>query len=160
MTVQWIAGGPDLHLRYRVEGHDRLVVPPFAGLGRADELWRTTCFELFLQAPGDTGYIEYNLSPSGRWAAYEFTDYRSGRRELSLGQEPMGELARGERLLVYDVRLTALAPPQPRWTAGLSAVLEEDGGAKSFWALAHPPGRPDFHHPACFALGIGPPAGE
>ena len=29
---------------------------------------------------------------------------------------------------------------------GLSAILEEEDGTKSYWALAHPPDKPDFHH--------------
>jgi hypothetical protein len=32
----------------------------------------------------------------------------------------------------------------------LSAVIETRDGAKSYWALAHPPGKPDFHHADCF----------
>ena len=36
----------------------------------------------------------------------------------------------------------------------LSAVIEELDGTKSYWALAHPPGKPDFHHPDCFALTL------
>ena len=34
---------------------------------------------------------------------------------------------------------------------GLSAVIEEANGRKSYWALAHPPGKADFHHADCFA---------
>ena len=41
-----------LRVRWRVEGSQQLVVPAFAGKGRADELWRTTCFELFLKPLG------------------------------------------------------------------------------------------------------------
>jgi hypothetical protein len=37
---------------------------------------------------------------------------------------------------------------------GLSAVLEETNGRKSYWALAHPPGKADFHHADCFALEL------
>ena len=38
---------------------------------------------------------------------------------------------------------------------GLSAIIEETDGTKSYWALAHPPGEePDFHDPACFALEL------
>jgi hypothetical protein len=33
-------------------------------------------------------------------------------------------------------------------------VIEETNGRKSYWALAHPPGKPDFHHSDCFALGL------
>jgi hypothetical protein len=42
----------------------------------------------------------------------------------------------------------------------LSAVIEDATGAKSYWALAHAPGRPDFHHRSSFAcqLPISEPA--
>ena len=43
------------------------------------------------------------------------------------------------------------------WAVALSAVIEETDGAKSYWALAHPPGPPDFHHPDCFALTLPAP---
>ena len=39
---------------------------------------------------------------------------------------------------------------QEKWQLGLSAVIEELNGHKSYWALAHPPGKPDFHHSDCF----------
>ena len=29
----------------------------------------------------------------------------------------------------------------------LSAVIEAIDGAKTYWALAHPSDKPDFHHP-------------
>ena len=48
-------------------------------------------------------------------------------------------------------------PDLPRdapWQLGLSAVIEEADGRLSYWALAHPPGKPDFHHSDCFALEL------
>jgi hypothetical protein len=30
-------------------------------------------------------------------------------------------------------------------------VIEDMTGEFSYWALAHPPGKPDFHHSDCFA---------
>ena len=36
----------------------------------------------------------------------------------------------------------------------LCVVIEELDGALSYWALAHPAPRPDFHHPDGFALEI------
>ena len=73
-------------------------------------------------------------------------------RERPLSAEPVGEAVSGERLLVQDVLLdTAALPPKP-WSLGLSAILEEADGTISYWALAHPPGRPDFHHPDCLAM--------
>lgn len=40
--------------------------------------------------------------------------------------------------------------PALGWDIGLSAVIEEIDGTKSYWALAHPDGPPDFHDPTCF----------
>ena len=36
----------------------------------------------------------------------------------------------------------------------VSAVIEDDSGALSYWALRHPPGKPDFHHPDAFAMEL------
>jgi hypothetical protein len=51
-------------------------------------------------------------------------------------------------------------PSAAPWLAGLSAIIEEADGTKSYWALAHPPGAPDFHHPDCFILELPPAGGE
>jgi hypothetical protein len=55
--------------------------------------------------------------------------------------------------IIRSDRLPALHPAVPLRLA-LSAVIEEDGGMLSYWALKHPPGKPDFHHPDAFALEI------
>ena len=62
---------------FRVSGDlARLVLPPTASPGRADDLWKTTCFELFVAGEGGA-YREFNFSPSTRWAAYDFAGYRA-----------------------------------------------------------------------------------
>jgi hypothetical protein len=38
---------------------------------------------------------------------------------------------------------------------GLTAVVEEENGRLSYWALKHPPGKPDFHSPEGFVLEHG-----
>jgi hypothetical protein len=38
--------------------------------------------------------------------------------------------------------------------AGLSAVIADKDGRTAYWALAHPPGKADFHHKDCFALQL------
>jgi hypothetical protein len=50
--------------------------------------------------------------------------------------------------------------PHAALRVALSAVIEEEGGMLSYWALKHPPGKPDFHHPDAFALELEPPDGE
>lgn len=154
ITARITPDGAWLRLRWRIEGAQHLVVPSFAGKGRADGLWQTTCFELFLQAPGEAGYIELNLSPSERWNAYDFSGYREGMSERRVPHEPSCTMRKGEALAIFDAAVpsAALPPPPPTapWRLNMTAVIEEEGGQKSYWALAHPDGPPDFHDPACF----------
>lgn len=146
-----------LRARWRIEGSRRLVVPAFAGKGRADELWRTTCFELFLKPLGGEGYCEINLSPSERWNAYDFDRYREGMRERPFPREPECTMRQGSTFAIFDAALPAAGLPLSDCAMGLSAVIEEAGGAISYWALGHGEGRPDFHAPACFAAALPAP---
>ncbi len=157
IEVRWFEKGDGrLILRFQVNGVDALALPPFAGKGRADELWRTTCFELFLKDDAGAGYAEFNFSPSERWAAYRFDDARIGMREAAVDPAPEVTGAAGAHLYVLTAILpdTVLAGAS---AAGLSAVIEEKDGTKSYWALAHGAGAPDFHAPACFALPLAAP---
>jgi hypothetical protein len=152
--------GADAHwlrLRWRIDGAQGLAVPPFAGKGRADDLWRTTCFELFLMPEGGEGYCEFNLSPSERWAAYDFSGYRAGMAERPADREPQGTMRLGSSFAIFDAAIPLAALPNRECRMNLAAVIEEQGGAKSYWALAHPAGKPDFHDPACFVATLPAP---
>lgn len=146
-----------LRVRWRIEGSQQLVVPAFAGKGRADELWKTTCFELFLKPAGGEAYSEFNLSPSERWNAYDFDGYRAGMRERPFPHEPECTMRQGSSFAIFDAALPVGGLPAADCTMGLCAVIEEHGGATSYWALAHPDGEPDFHAPACFAAVLPAP---
>jgi hypothetical protein len=149
-----------LRVRWRIEGAQRLVVPAFAGRGRADELWRTTCFELFLRPEGGEGYVELNLSPSERWAAYDFSGYREGMAGRPASREPDCTMRLGSSFAIFDAAIPRDVLPALPAAANFAAVIEEEGGAISYWALAHPGEKPDFHDPACFAATLAPPAGR
>jgi hypothetical protein len=158
------ARGGELAFTYRVSGAiDALRLPPPAASERADELWRRTCFEAFLHAPDGEGYVELNLSPSTQWAAYRFDGYRSGMTVADEVSAP--RIAGGVRGDAYelsasiDLEGAALLPAEAAWRLGLAAVIEDTGGRISYWALAHPPGKPDFHHADGFALEL-PAAGR
>ena len=146
-----------LRVRWRIEGAQGLVIPSFAGRGRADELWKTTCFELFLKPDGGEAYVELNLSPSERWAAYDFTDYREGMSERPASREPDCTIRRGSSFAIFDAAIPCDVLPALPSAASITAVIEEEGGVKSFWALAHPASKPDFHDAACFTAELAPP---
>lgn len=114
-----------------------------------DGLWRTTCFEAFAGAGG--GYAEVNLSPSGAWAAYGFDGYRQGMRPLAVSAPfIVTRMAPGRFILTADVEL----PEDLTGQFGLAAVIERLDGSISYWALAHPSDKPDFHHPESLALEL------
>lgn len=152
VTVRVRASDPDwLTIRWRIESAARLVIPPFAGKGRADGLWQTTCFELFLQPHGGSEYLELNLSPSERWNAYDFSGYREGMAPRPMPRDPVCTTRAGGALAIFDAAIPRAGLPMLSCRMAVSAVLEEEGGIKSYWALAHSTPKPDFHHPACFA---------
>ncbi|KHK91305.1 DOMON-like domain-containing protein [Novosphingobium malaysiense] len=148
-----------LRVRWKIMGCAKLVVPAFAGKGRADELWKTTCFELFLQPPTEESYIEVNLSPSERWNAYNFSGRREGMSERPMPREPDCTMRLGTDMAIFDAALPATGLPPAPLKAGFSAVIEEEGGVKSYWALAHSGDAPDFHDPACFLEEVAAPSG-
>jgi hypothetical protein len=118
---------------------------------RTDGLWKATCFELFLRREGEGGYFEFNLSPSGEWAAYAFDGYRQGMADLDIAAPPV-DMATTDGMSRLGTFVTAPGPGP--WRASLSAVIEEADGAKSYWALAHASDKPDFHHPDSFVLEL------
>jgi len=142
-----------LLLCYAVTGNIAgLILPAVTVPARADELWRHTCFEAFVRSALDGSYYELNFAPSTEWAAYQFSGYRTGMRVADEIGAPKIEVASTpERFTLQTTVAMSELAGSSRWQLGLSAVIEEANGRKSFWALAHPPGKPDFHHSDCFA---------
>ncbi len=145
-----------LQLRWRIEGSGRLVLPTITGKERADGLWQTTCFELFVKPKGGEAYSEWNLSPSRQWAAYDFDSRREGMRNRDVAQMPDCVMRFGSSFAIFDAAIARSSLSDTACNIGLSAVIEEEGGVKSYWALKHPASKPDFHHPACFAATLDP----
>jgi hypothetical protein len=157
-----LVAGTSLGCTYSLHGDLARVCVPGARTGRrADGLWQHTCFEVFVAADADPGYLEFNFSPGLDWAAYRFAAYRAGMTPANLAQAPGLSVHRTpDRLdLSATVHLAGLGArfAASRLRVALAAVVEEDGGRLSYWALQHAPGNPDFHHPDGFALELGTP---
>jgi hypothetical protein len=153
------AADSGLRLCYLLTGDaSRILVPAPRPPRRADDLWRHTCFEAFLRTPDGPEYWEVNLSPSGEWALWRFDDSRVGLSVPPVERPPDIEVRRAENevALVADLDLSVIgrAGCSGALSVGLSAVVEEVGGRCSYWALAHPLDRPDFHHPDGFTLTL------
>jgi hypothetical protein len=143
----------EMALTYRVTGLVSGVwLPAATRPERTDGLWRRTCFEAFVGA--GSAYLECNFAPSTQWAAYRFTGYREGMTPASEIAPPRIEMTADERSFVLRVLLDL--PPDADGRLGLSAVIEETSGGLSYWALAHLPGKPDFHHSTALAVDLPP----
>lgn len=149
-----VRGGRVLELVFRVSGRIADVLVPEAAVpARMDGLWKHTCFEMFLKPGEGEGYYEFNFSPSGEWAAYKFDSYRQGMRvaeEISPPKIALRKYADGLELRV-EIALESVPGP---YRLGLSAVIEGTNGSISYWALAHPAEKPDFHRPDGFVLAL------
>lgn len=156
-----LVGSDVLKFEYVVVGPIAdLLVPEKAEPRRADNLWQHTCFEAFIGASEGTAYVEYNFAPSFEWAAYCFEAYREGMAPAIDLPAPHIFLEQDARRFTQTVFIDGSALKWAGWGAiALSAVIETRDGTKSYWALHHPPGKPDFHHPDCFALKL-PAAGQ
>ena len=147
-----------LILSYKLQANlDSLKIPAEQPCRRVDELWRHTCFEAFLMAADGPGYREYNFSPSGEWATYAFSDYRQ-TADATDEATPVIRVHTDAQGLTLEAEIsTALLSPDHPLHLGLSAVAEAVDGSLSYWALRHPPGKPDFHHAEAFDLLLDRP---
>jgi hypothetical protein len=131
---------------FRVEGMVPAIILPLpVKAERTDNLWQTTCFEIFWQPLGGTAYREFNLSPSGRWAAYDFDSFREGMRDAPVSAIAIA-CAHDDAGLVLKASIAADLPTPAQ--VALNAIVEHANGAKQYWALAFPPGKPEFHSEA------------
>jgi hypothetical protein len=147
-----------LEIRYTLRGHvEHLVIPAQSLPRRADRLWQHTCFEAFVtnRPGGDAGYYEFNFSPSTEYAVYRFSAYRERMMPVEAAP-PSISVRRDATSLTLEavVGLDAVAALRAPLRLALSAVIEDAQHGLSYWALAHPPGKPDFHHAAGFALEL------
>lgn len=152
--------GNEVLLRYLVHGSG-LLLPEVQAPARTDGLWMTTCFEMFVMPESDDeAYFEFNFSPSSRWAAYAFNGYRGQMRDLAVSVEPHVERdpeiepEDGEPHYALEADVDFSEIPSGPLRVGLTAVIEEQDGTKSWWALAHPSPEPDFHHADGFTLEL------
>lgn len=153
----------DVTFRFRMRGprvaeilRARPAPAGFAKGERRDELWKTTCFELFFGQTNRLSYVEVNMSPSGDFAAYGFTGYREGMTPLmSLRQTPVRDVRSSEESLelMGSVSLRSIQLDGPV-VLGATAVLEYLDGTKEYWALAHKGAKPDFHISSSFIASV------
>ncbi len=156
------SGNGLLRFQYALDADiSRIRVPERRKSGLANELWKHTCFEAFVARAGGTvdapggGYSELNFSPSTEWAAYSFSGYRESMAPLAMPSPPDIRTEVTPSRLRVDARVDARGLfAGARLRIALAAVIEDESGNFSYWALKHAPAKPDFHHPSGFIFEV------
>jgi hypothetical protein len=148
-----------LAITYSIEGDlSRVRVPAPRSPRFVERLWKHTCCECFIVVKGTPEYREFNFAPSCEWAAYAFAKYRKGAPLADEALNPRITVRRDAQRLDLDVSISldrwSPMPPRATLALALSAVIEEEDAVLSYWALRHPAGKPDFHHPDSFVLEL------
>lgn len=122
---------------------------------RVDGLWHHSCVELFVAVPGNSAYREFNFAADGRWAAFDFVDYREPAAYLPQIFAPriVDEIVGDAICIKVHLDATTLQG-SAELQFGATAVLESDDGDLSYWAVCHPTDKPDFHHRDGFVLTL------
>ncbi len=136
------------------------MVPSVCRPKRRDELWRHTCFEVFARRDALPGYCEFNFSPAGDWAAYEFDSYRSPPHEAKQSPIEVTVHTTGEAQIQLRARMdlrsalgtVSAATDLSDLRLNCAAVIESTDGSLSYWAAHHPGAKPDFHDAAGFCI--------
>lgn len=152
-----VAAQPDggLTFAYRLTGDiSALLIPAQSRPDRKDELWRHTCCEVFISTGSGPAYREFNFSPSGAWAAYDFDGYRTGMTPAPMTPPKLTCRNSGNVLELTALLPADALPAGARLHLAISAVIEDKHGNISYWALRHPADQPDFHHTGGFALDL------
>ena len=149
--------GQTLALSFLLQGNlDDLVLPAATEWTRCDNLWQSTCLEMFWAEEGKKNYWELNLAPNGACNVYAFTDYRTGMRQEERLAEPRIEIQRTAESFAVCAELETgkLQAGNTPLRIGVSGVLQHRDTRLSYWALAHPEEKPDFHTPQAFLLRV------
>ncbi len=119
---------------------------------RKDELWKSTCFEMFLNPVGHKQYYEFNFSPEGAWNCYHFAGYRFPQPPVPAVQFEIERFAATNKQL--EIRLINKSTFR-QFNVGLTAVVKNKNNQVTYFSLKHENSKPDFHVADTFILQRG-----
>lgn len=157
ITGEIIRDNNILTVHYRLKGDlGEIEIPAVEKLPmRKNELWETSCFELFLGIKDTPIYWEFNLSPSGDWNIYFFESYRQSMQlENKVESLPFNILRDSNALyLGLEFNLDCLSIVE-NLDVSITTVIKSKEGDISYWALKHCGEEADFHLRDSFLLAI------
>lgn len=126
-----------------------------------ENLWTTTCFEIFLKNVNSNDYYEFNFNAKGDWNLFYFSNYRKRvenfKPELNIQMKTLQ--SHGRLLLVYSVDIKNLVNLKLPAQVNMAAVTKSKAGI-SYWSQKHNGLKPDFHDFKNFSLFLNSSEGK
>ncbi len=121
---------------------------------RKDFLWEQTCLEAFLADKSKKTYWEMNISLSGDWNIFCFSDYRQARTEENRSQVHKNDASFSKNEISFSCLWDLSQLDVEKARIGISMIAKYKDGQKDFLALAHDGAKPDFHLRSGFLLNF------
>lgn len=146
-------------IRYSLTGIIETILFPAASShpARKDDLWKSTCFEFFIALPNDPQYWEFNMSPSGDWNVYYMEAYRrvGFKAETRIQQLPFSVRCQPSEVKVEAaLDLSSIISRENEIQVAITSVIQLKDEHETYWALAHPKLKADFHARETFILTL------
>jgi hypothetical protein len=114
---------------------------------RADNLWKNTCFELFIANTHNNAYWEINISPSTQWNIYHFSDYKEGMKKEKNITQPI--IKTTQKNNYYSLSFTSTFTQDvlnQELQINLAVILLDLDGVRHFYSIFKNSGNVDFHN--------------
>lgn len=143
-----------LSLHFKISGALKSYsFPKKEKLKRANELWRATCFELFLANSKTKIYYEINISPTLHWNIYRLETYRAEPKELIVSSEAIIKIREDEQSYEINFELECKELDLAEFDQyNLAVILLNNQNEREFWTIRPMGKSPDFHDRDGFSL--------
>lgn len=136
-----------LFLNYCVDGpiEELLIKPPVSSLRRQQNLWKTSCFELFCKMLESEKYVEYNFSPYRAFSADVFKAYRKYENQHNSTTQVLIRSHITPYRLSCRVKIVTSNKINSQFSELSPCMVLQTTQTQEFWALSHGSQKPDFH---------------
>ena len=161
VSCHYLLVGAELQLSFFIEDKENQIedfYPLEPGekkslIFKDENLWKTTCFEIFFKNSNSADYYEFNFNSKAEWNLYYFSSYRERvstfRNELIVMSQ--NQTDSGKRQLLFRFNIGKLVNLKLPCQINLAAILKINSEI-SYWSQKHNNVKPDFHDANNFIL--------
>jgi len=114
---------------------------------RKNELWKSTCFELFIANEQSEEYYEINISPFKQWNIYHFDGYKKGMKEFKKVSEPIIQMTKENYnyKLSFEIEFNQKIFNNEGLSFNLATIILDKNNLRHFYTM-YPRKTADFHN--------------